>query len=488
MFDKIKQLSKDTAVYGISTIVGRFLNFLLVPLYTNIFPPADYGVVANIYIFIAIMNVVLIFGMDASFLKFASSKILGDDRDNFSTPFFAVFSTALFFTLLLIVSRRSVFSAVGVPAEYDYLIYYVGAILFFDAIASLPFVKLRLERKSKKFAAFKIINISVNVILNLYLIVALSWDIEAIFISNFAASIVSFLLLVPDVIKSLKLKIHSGLLKRLLKFGLPYLPAGLASMLIQGVDRPILTSLTDLDTNGIYQANHKLGIFMMLFVSMFQYAWQPFFLQQAKEKNAKDVFAKVLTYFTIAAALIWITISLFVNDIVQFEVFHKTLIGKEYWSGLNIVPIILLGYLFNGIYVVLLAGIFIEEKSIYIPFITGLGAIVNIAANYLLIPEIGIMGAAFAMLASYIIMALGLYFVSQKFYHIRFELNKLAKIFLLMLSSGLVYYYLAYTQQLNILSKTILLAVFLLVVIFFIIDRKELNALILRVSRKSGSK
>jgi O-antigen/teichoic acid export membrane protein len=249
-------------------------------------------------------------------------------------------------------------------------------------------------------------------------------------------------------------------------------------MLIQGIDRPILTSLTDLNTNGIYQANHKLGIFMMLFVSMFQYAWQPFFLQQAKEANAKNIFSKVLTYFTISAAVIWITISLFVNDIVQFEVFHKTLIGKEYWSGLNIVPIILLGYLFNGIYVVLTAGIFIEEKSIYIPFITGLGAIVNIAVNFLLIPQIGIMGAAFAMLASYISMAVALYFVTQKFYNIKYDLRSLSKIFLLMLSTGSVYYYLAYTHQLNLLFKILLLGVFLVVVIFFIIDRNELNALI----------
>ncbi|QQS36871.1 MAG: oligosaccharide flippase family protein [Ignavibacteriales bacterium] len=477
MFDKIKQLSKDTAIYGISTIVGRFLNFLLVPLYTNIFPPGDYGVVANIYIFIAIMNVVMLFGMDAAYLKYASAKTIGDEKDNFSTPFISVFTASLFFSLLLILFNRGVFAAVGVPEEYDNFIYYVSAILFVDAIASLPFVQLRLKRKAKKFAAFKIINITVNVILNLYLILYLRWNIEAIFISNLAASVVSFVLLIPDVIKSLRIKINVELLKKLLKFGIPYLPAGLASMIIQGIDRPILTSLTDLNTNGIYQANHKLGIFMMLFVSMFQYAWQPFFLQQASEENAKNIFSKVLTYFAIAAATIWIVISLFINDIVQFEVFHKTLIGREYWSGLNIVPVILLGYLFNGIYVVLTAGIFIKEKSIYIPFITGLGALVNVVVNLLLIPEIGIMGAAIAMLASYFAMAVAIYVVTQKFYHIKYELNRLSKLFLLMIISGSLYYYLSYNHQLNIFLKLLMLSVFVLLLIFFIIDREELKAI-----------
>ena len=139
------------------------------------------------------------------------------------------------------------------------------------------------------------------------------------FVSNLAASLVSLVLTFPMVLKNIRLKINFVLLKRLLKFGIPYLPAALASMLVQGIDKPILSHLTDFSTAGIYGANYKLGIFMMLFVSMFQYAWQPFFLQNAEEKNAKELFSKVLTYFTITASLILVIVSLFISDIVKIN-------------------------------------------------------------------------------------------------------------------------------------------------------------------------
>ncbi len=367
MFDKLKQLSKETAIYGVSTMVGRFLTFLLVPLYTNIFPPAEYGIVNNLYALIAIMNIFFIYGMDAAYLKFASTDEPELGKDKFSTPYISVFLVALTFGISLILLRNSFGKLLDIPSGYYHLIIYVALILFFDAISSLPFIKLRIERKAKKFAAYKIINILINVTLNLILILKLKWGIEAILISNAVASFSSLILLSPTIIKSLKLDVFSFYLKRLLKFGLPYLPAGFAVMLIQVIDVPILTYLTDFKTVGIYKASYRLGIFMMLFVNMFQYAWQPFFLQESKEKNAKEVFSKVLTYFTIIGSVILIVLSLFIDDVVKIQIFGRSIIGSAYWSGLPIVPIILFGYLFNGIYVIFTAGIYITEKSIYFP-------------------------------------------------------------------------------------------------------------------------
>ena len=168
----------------------------------------------------------------------------------------------------------------------------------------------------------------------------------------------------------------------MLKFGLPYLPAGFAVMLVQVIDVPILEKLTDLETVGIYKANYKLGIFMMLFVNMFQYAWQPFFLQNAKEPNAKEMFSKILTYFTLVGSIILVVLSLFINDFVQIKFAGFSIIGSEYWAGLQIVPIVLLAYLFNGMYTVFSAGIYIEEKSIYVPFITGTGALSKCSSKF----------------------------------------------------------------------------------------------------------
>lgn len=488
IFDKIKELSKDTAIYGISTMVGRFLTFLLVPFYTHVFSEATFGIYTNFYSFIMIFNIFFIYGMDAAYLKFASIPKIGDEKDNFSTPYLSVFGVGIILSLIIIVFRKVVYAGFDLPFNALNLIYYVIPIMFIDAISTTPFLKLRLERKAKTFAAYKLINIFVNVALNLYLILKLKWGIEAVFVSNLVASLTSFILTFPIVLKKIKFSINLPLLKRLLKFGIPYLPAALASMLVQGIDKPILSHMTDLSTTGIYGANYKLGIFMMLFVNMFQYAWQPFFLQNAEEKNAKELFSKVLTYFTIAASLILVLVSLFIGDIVRINFFGHTIIQRDFWSGLDIVPVILFGYLFNGLYVIFSAGIFIEEKSIYIPFITGLGALVNVVVNVLLIPPMGMMGAALATLFAYLAMALSLYAVTQKFYKIDYELLKLTKIFVAILVTGVIYYYLFYSDQFLFIYKILLLTGFSLYLYLFVFDKKEIDFLRTKIAALKQSR
>ena len=295
--------------------------------------------------------------------------------------------------------------------------------------------------------------------------------IEAIFISNLIASATMFVLLIPEIFRNTKLVIVVSYLKKLIVFGIPYLPASLAAMIVQVIDRPLLRYLTDESTLGIYQANYKLGIFMMLVVSMFQYAWQPFFLINAKEKNAKEIFSKVLTLFLLAAASIWIVITLFIEDFARFEIFGKTIIGQNYLGGLVIVPIILLGYLFNGMYVNFSAGVYIQEKTQYYPIVTGAGAIVNVIVNLLLIPVWGIVGAAFATLASYIVMAGGLFIVSQKFYKIKYEYHKILILLGIIFGSGTIYYYLYFNNQLNLEYKFFMLIGFFLLLILLRVIR-----------------
>lgn len=477
MFDKLKQLSKDTGVYGISTIGGRVLTFLLVPFYTHVFDTKQFGIFSTLYSFIGILNVIMLYGMDSAYLKFASNPVIGDDKDNFSTPYLSVLYIGILFSALIIVAKSYIYSLLDVPSEYSYLIYYIVGILFIDAVSVIPFISLRLEHKAKKFSLFKTINIFINIFLNLFLIIKLKWGIEAVFFSNLVASLSSLLLLFPDVVKKLKAKINIVLLKRLLKFGLPYFPAGIAAMLIQGVDRPIINHLTNIETAGLYSANYKLGIFMMLFVNMFQYAWQPFFLQNASEKNAKELFSKVLTYFTLASSFILVVLSLFVDDIVRIKIFGHSIIYQSYLSGLNIVPVVLFGYMFLGIYTIFTAGIFIKEKSIYVPVITIIGAVVNIGFNFLLIPLIGIMGAALATLFAYFIMAVIYFFVTQKFYKINYEYSKLAKIFFALFSVTAVYYIQLFGKHLNLVNKFLILLLFIILLMIFNVGREEFNFL-----------
>jgi O-antigen/teichoic acid export membrane protein len=297
--------------------------------------------------------------------------------------------------------------------------------MFFDTVSAVPFAALRLQRRPWLFALMKTATIVINVGSNVVLLMVFKMGVEGIFLSGVVASAATTLMLIPGMVRGIEPTIPPGLIRALLAFGLPYVPAGLASMMIQVIDRPILRMLTDDATVGIYQANYRLGIFMMLVVSMYDYAWRPFFLSHAKEPGAKALFARAMTLFVLAGTTIVLLLSLFIPHLVGIRMFGGTLIGRQYWAGLSIVPVVLLGYLFLGIYNNLIAGVYIEKKTKLLPFVTAAGAFVNIAANLVLIPSMGIMGAALATLAAYVVMALVLYFTVQRFYPVEYEWGKI---------------------------------------------------------------
>ncbi len=487
MLEKLKELSKETAIYGVSTIVGRFLSFLLVPFYTHVFTTVEFGIYSYIYVIIAFLNIAYIYGMDAAFLKYSSLAEGEEKKDIFSTPFIFVTLTSLVYSAILYFLKEPFGSAIDLGRDYFYLINYMVFILVFDTLTLVPFANLRLEKKATKFASIKIINIVTNLVLNIILILVFDLGIEAIFLSNLLASVLTFLILLPEIIKNLKFRISKIWLNKMLRFGLPYLPASISAMMLQVIDVPILRELTDYDTVGLYRANYKLGIFMMLFVSMFQYAWQPFFLTNAKETNAKEIFSKVLTLFILVSSFIWVFLSLFIEDIVKINFFGRTIIEQGYWEGLFIVPIILLAYLFYGIHVNFTAGIYIEEKTKYLPFVTGLGAAVNIVVNYVLIPVYGIMGAALATLISYFVLTIGLFFVSQKFYKINYEYSVIFRIFFACIILGSIYYYLYTNDQVNFFIKLIFLVGFLVMLYLFRVFKTSELKSIIRLGIKNKS-
>lgn len=484
MIKKIKELGKDTAVYGISTIVGRFLGFLLVPFYTHFISRADMGIYTNIYAYLAFLNIFYIYGMDAAFMKYSSLAGPEDKKKVFSTAYVFVTLSTLALTAVLLLLRLPFGQLMAVPARYARLIYYVILILLFDTLALVPFANLRLERKAGKFAVLKLTNILINLGLNLLFFLKFHWGIEAIFAANLAASAVTLLLLIPEILKRLQIKIHGAELKKMLRFGLPYLPASLASIMVQVIDRPIVLAMTDADTLGLYQTGYKLGILMMLAVSMFQYAWQPFFLNNAREKNAREIFAKIMTLFVLAASLLWIIVSLFIDMAAGWEFAPgRSLIARQFLPGLVVVPIILLAYLFNGIYVNLQAGLYIAEKTKYFPAVTIAGALVNVAANLFLIPILGIVGAALATLASYMVMAAGLFLFAQKFYKVPYEYGKIVKILAAILECGALYYYLYFHGGLNLFSRSLILASFIAILFFMRVVKPEEVERLLRMLR-----
>ncbi len=387
MFSQIKRLGADTAIYGISTIVGRFLTFLLVPFYTNVLTTSQYGIVANVYSYLAFLNVIYNYGMESAYFRYASPLEGGDPKEKFSTPLISIAVTSTLFSGLIIAFAVPLTHVFLISESFYRILYYSAGILFFDALVIVPFASLRLARRPKFFAALKIVNIASNVAFNIISLLWLKWGVEGIFISGLASSVLTFALMIPHIVRSSSWKLSGSLYSALLRFGLPYVPVGLSGMVLQVIDRPMLKAFTNDSNVGIYQANYRLGIFMNLVTSMFDYAWKPFFLSHANDSNAKELFARVLTYFLLAMSGIFLILSFFIADIVQIKMFGRHIIHPDYWSGLGVVPVVLLAYIFGGISIHFNAGIFIEKKTAYLLPTSILAAVSNIVANFVLIPK-----------------------------------------------------------------------------------------------------
>jgi O-antigen/teichoic acid export membrane protein len=463
MLEKIKRLGTETAIYGVSTVIGRFLTFILTPVYTYLLAePGDLGVVAIVYAYIAFLNVVYGYGMESAYFKYASTLEVGSEKENFSVPFLSLCLTSVFFSSLIFWQAEPLGRLVSIPERYLSTISYAAVILLLDTVAIIPFARLRLQRKAKRFAAIRLTSIVINVACNLLLLLHFNMGVEGIFIAGCISSTATVLMLLPTIGESLTPIVSTPLYRALLQFGLPYVPAGLATMMIQVIDRPILESLTNSTTVGIYQANYRLGIFMMLIVSTFDFAWRPFFLSHAADPEAKPLFARILTYFFLLMMSVFLALTLFLDDIIKLPLlFGNPLIKETYWSGLPIVPVVLLAYVFLGISNNMVAGIYIEKKTKYLPGITFVGVILNIATNYMLIPRMGIMGAAIATLLSYSAMAMVLYLIVRGFYPVRYEFGRMAKI-ALSVALVLVLYFLVPAPFSEPLWKGVLLLVFVL--------------------------
>lgn len=429
MLASLKRLTKHSAVYGLGNIVTRLVTFLLLPLHTNQLRADDFGVSAILFMFIAIMTIVYTYGIDAAFLRYF---ILSEDpkqkKQVFSTAFWGVAVAAGGFTLLVYFKADFCSSLLFTEGNYPHLVRLASFILLFDALAFLPFLFLRAEEKSFLFILFKFLNVIITLSLNIYFIVYLKKGVTGIFLANVWASGATFLMVLFILIREVSFKFSWPDYKELLKFGLPYLPSATSVILLDLIDRKLMEGMVGLELTGIYQAGVKLGLVMALLVAAFRFAWHPFFLSTSKQENAKEIFSKILTYFTTIGAGIFLAISFFVDEIVQFQFFGVTLIGEEYWQGTKVVPLILLAQLLYGIYVNLVVGIHLEKKTKFLPIITGAGLAVNIIVNLLLIPKLGMMGAGYAKVAGYIVMCSVLYFIARRYYAIPYEFGRLLKL------------------------------------------------------------
>ena len=424
--NKLRDLFSDTLIYGISSVFARFINYLLVPLYTGVFRAEEYGIVGLVYAAIALLNVLFTMGMESAYLRYAK------DREQSANLFKTLLAIPpwFFFTF----SRCTLAACPFYNArawnrdQARYLLVH-DWYSFCDTLTIVPFAELRFVRKAATFAVLKTINVAINLGLNFVLILGFQFGIEAVFISNFVASLFTTICVWGVTLQQLKGAWNTTSLRMALQFGLPFVPAGIGHVINEMLDRFFIKSMSAGDIQniygeevsaeylvGIYNANYKLAVFMLLLVQMFRMAWQPYFMRTSDDEEAPQLFAKTFSAFNVAAATILLLVGLFVEQIVAINIpiLNTTLIGEEYWAGLSIVPVLLFAYWFQGWYVNFSAGIFIKNKTKKLAQITLIGAFVTIVANIVLIPSYGIMGSAIATVISYFVMAMIIYGYSTR--------------------------------------------------------------------------
>jgi O-antigen/teichoic acid export membrane protein len=426
----VKKLASQTAVYGVSSIVGRVLTYLLVPIYTGAFAAAEYGVVTGLYAYVSFLNVVFTYGMETTYFRFANR--LGTDRQELydRTLSLLLVSTAGL-TALLMLLARPLLGLLDIPPGHEQYAVWVALILGLDALTAIPFARLRLENKARKFAGVKLAGIVANVVLNLFFIVlcpavasgqwlpilaplvARVYDptvgVGYVFLSNLVASGLTLLLLWREQL-AFRFRLNLTVLKPLLNYAYPLMLMGLAGMVNETLDRILLPKWlpdnfypgqSSLTAVGIYGACYKLSIFMSLVIQAFRYAAEPFFFAQSTEKNSPATFAMIMKWFTLCCAVIFVGISLNVED------FGRLFLRRpEYLQGLVVVPILLLANLFLGVYYNLSVWFKLTDKTYYGTYIGAGGAVLTIALNFLLIPVLGYLGCALATLACYFMMAI----------------------------------------------------------------------------------
>lgn len=440
MLAKLRSLASDTVVYGISTVLGRFLTFLLTPLYTNYVTKSELGDTAYLYSLIAFVNVVYSCGFDSAFFKFFQSGEKSADQNDHNRSVFAhalmgiaVISTTA--TLLLCAFPVRISSALALQ-NISGMIVYAALIAFFDALVLVPFAALRMESRARRFALLKFAVIVLNIAANLILVVKMHMGIRGIFLAGLLSSFAGLLLVLPEFGRYLlrgKIAFNSNLFRELWQFGLPTVPAAFSAMMLQVADRPILKLFVDSATIGVYQANYRLGIPMMLAVTVFEYAWKPFYLRETsrsqttrkQQRATHAMLARVLTYFTIVCGVVFLSVSLLIEYVVRMPFLGGRFVNPAYWSGLSIIPIILGAYYFNGLYTNFAASVYIRKRTAYLPVITGTAAVANVALNFLLIPHYGIWGAAYSTLGAYMLSAALMYRLTRKIYPLRYEWRRL---------------------------------------------------------------
>ncbi len=445
----IRKLAGQTAIYGLSSILGRMLNYLLVPLYTHFFSnPSDYGVVSELYAYVAFLIVFLTFGMETTFFRFLQDKL--SPKLVFNQSFLTILGLNVVFLLVILFFLSPIADAMLYADHPEYIVL-LSLIVVADACSALPLAKLRAEQRPRKFAMIQLSSIGTNILLNLVLFYAFfdpehpEQGVLFIFVVNLVSSLLKPALLYKDFL-GIRLRLDPALLKRMWRYALPLVIAGFAGIVNETLDRILLKQLlykgTEASLNyaeaqvGIYSACYKLAMLVTIFLQAYRYAAEPFFFSQMNLPDKNKMYSRVMNFFVAAVCVIFLLVSL------NIDIFKYFITRDEYWAGLDVVPILLLGNVFLGIYFNQSIWYKLSGQTRFGAYIAIGGAVLTILINVLFIPVYGFRASAWATLIVYGAQMVASYFLGQKYYPIKYNLRKFwlyfgAALLIFFIASGL---------------------------------------------------
>lgn len=475
-----KKLASQTAIYGLSSVLGRMLNYLLVPLYTSVFLPAEYGIVTELYAYVAFLNILFIYGLETAYFRFSSQE---KGYNYFNLAFTSILISSIIFSGVIWLFSDSIAQTLEYP-DKAHFVQWLAAILAIDAIVAIPFARLRQNGKAYHFAVFKLSNIGVNIFLNIFFIILCplilkdypqsfirhiynpELGVGYVFLSNLIANGLYLLFFFKDWVK-IKFTFNTAEWKRMMKYAWPVLIIGFAGVTNEMLSRAILKyrlpegfyeGFSNLEILGIFGACYKLSVFMTLAVQAFRYAFEPFFFAQAKEENSPQVFSRVMTMFVLFTSFSWLVLSVFMP--YYAPVFLRQ---DSYLMALDAVPWLLGGGLFLGVFYNLSLWYKLTDKTLYGAYISLIGAFATFILNWSLIPVMGYMGSAIATLASYFIMVVVSYWWGMRHYPVPYQLGRTLS-YVLFAATGIL---LNSQFEQSILKSTLIVLIFLTLPIVF---------------------
>ena len=425
---KLKRLAGETVLYGLGSILPRVLNFMLVPLHTiNMFGKAEYGQITKLYAFVGVINIVYMFGMETAFFRFAT-RPEADPKKIFNLSQTTVIFISIVLSIIFISFSSPLAHTLGIEDHPEFIIW-LTVTMFIDAVVAIPFARLRLEKKALLFTVIKIFNVGVLVCLNYYFL-KINFDpsigIGYVFLANLIAN-AFFVIFFIKTIFEWRPTWDKTISPQMLNYAYPVMITGVAGMINEMFSRSMLDwwlpqnfypNTSSEEAGGIFGACYKFAVFMNLGVQAFRYAAEPFFFSNAADKNSPALFAKVNHYFVIVCCLVLLGIS------INMDVIKLFFVGEEYWVGLGIVPVLLLAYLFLGVYYNMSVWFKLTNKTYYGTIITFIGVVITILGNFILIPVAGYMGSSIAALLCYATMAITCYAIGQRYYPIPYTVRQ----------------------------------------------------------------